>query len=329
MQAFEELEIEWGKFIGNPNCVACSSGTSALHLSLETLKKPCWTSHTRCIVPEFTMIACARAVVLADMQPVFVDCDDKLLMQVDNLPTWNVRALQAVHIYGRRCNMDAIHAHAKQNDCIVIEDMAEITGVKPHPDTDAACWSFYPNKIIGAYPNGEGGMIAFKNPEHTARAKQLRSLGATEKNDYWHIPRGHNYRLSNTHAELVLKSLDDYDVWTANQRWIVEQEYNKLIPKEFHQPEREAVWVYDIRIPNLSSGIQDFIVNTLNKQGVAARHGFKPMSSQPEFQYLDNKARNYPNAAKASQEVIYLPVSPLFSREDVEGIANKLLALLD
>lgn len=327
MQAFEQLEIEFGKFIGNPNTVACSTGSSALHLSLEVLKKPGWSNRSRVIVPEFTMIACARAVVLADMQPVFVDCDERLLMQVDGLPTWNVRALMAVHIYGRQRNMPVFHKFAKENGIAVIEDCAEIHGVIPHPDTDAACWSFYQNKII-CCPNGEGGMIAFKNPEHAIKAKQLRSLGFTDAHDYTHIPRGCNYRLSNVHAELILKSLADYP---KNQylRRMVEEWYNELMPIEYQMPARSSVWVYDIRIPGLTRERQDKLIRELNQRGIAVRHSFKSMSDQPEFLGDTIPVRDYPNASKASQEVIYFPVSPLFSREDVERNVSAFLTALE
>lgn len=324
MQAFEQLEIEWGNFIGNPNCVACATGSAALHLSLETLKKPAWNSHARCVVPEFTMVACARAVVMADMQPVFVDCDEQLLMQLNDLPTWNVRAIQAVHIYGRHLDMDVLANWAMHNDVVVIEDMAEITGVKPSRYTDAACWSFYKNKIIHGE---EGGMIAFKNPEDAAKAKQLRSLGFTEDHDYMHIPRGHNYRLSNVHAELILRSLALYEIHNKRRRQI-EDWYNELVPKEYQQPKRDAVWVYDIRIPGLNKSKQDEIVSTLNSQGIAVRYGFKPMSMQPEFRDHINYHLGCINAFSASQEVIYFPVYPNMAREDVERNIAGLLVLL-
>lgn len=324
MQPYEELEVEWGKFINSPNCVACSSGTAALHLSLETLRRPCWTKQSRCLVPEFTMVACARAVVLADMVPEFIDCDDRLLMDFKGVPTWNVRALMPVHIYGRQCNIDPLIAFSKQNDCVVIEDMSEIHGVKPHSETDAACWSFYRNKIIHGE---EGGIIAFKKKEHADKAKQLRSLGFTEQHDFNHIPRGHNYRLSNVHAELILDSLEVYPFRAAKRRQL-EDCYNDLIPQEYQQPKRDAVWVYDVRVPGLTKYRQDLIVQTLNAQGIAVRHGFKPMSTQSEFYNEVWRLDGCKNALKASQEVIYFPVSPEMTRADVEHSVNVFLDLL-
>lgn len=327
MHPYEELEDEWSKFIGGGYCVACSSGTSALHLALETLRCPGWNDHARCIVSEFNMIACARAVVLAGMTPVFVDCrPDNLLLDTRGLPTWNVRVIQATHIYGRRCDMDTIIEWSTKNDVRVVEDLSEIHGVNPHPQTDAACWSFYSNKIIGA-KDGEGGIIAFKKKEHADKAKQLRSLGFTEQHDFNHIPRGHNYRLSNVHADLILDSLESYPYNLIDRRRI-ERTYDELISQEYQQPKRDAVWVYDVRVPGLTKYRQDLIVQTLNAQGIAVRHGFKPMSTQSEFYNEVWRLDGCKNALKASQEVIYFSVNPAMTRADVERNVSVFLDLL-
>ncbi len=338
MQAFEILEKEWGEFIGNPNTVACSSGTSALHLALETLELP---AGSEVIVPDFTMIACARAVTMAGLKPLFVDCRKKdLLMTIltvnngftastreDWGPWWHcwthaIDAVMAVHIYGRQCNMDHIHGTARKHGCKVIEDMAEIHGVKPHPDTDAACWSFYKNKIIAGE---EGGMISFKNPEHVARAKQLRSLGFTDAHDFYHIPRGINSRMSNLHAEPILRSLKNWPTNTTERRHI-EGWYNFYTPEEWQMPKRDVVWVYDLRLPELD--IVGPVVKELNEKDIAARQSFKPMSRQPEYggslkqMYLD--APILTEAYRASREIIYLPVYPGLSEERVRDNVSAL-----
>ncbi|MCK9570792.1 DegT/DnrJ/EryC1/StrS family aminotransferase, partial [Candidatus Pacearchaeota archaeon] len=186
MEPYQELEFRFGEWIGNPNTVACSSGTAALHLALEALQLPI---HSCVMVPEFTMVACARAVTMAGLHPIFIDCGDDLLLDTKVMQSKTVRhqsAIMPVHIYGRRCSMKAIIDHAKTNNLAVVEDMAEIHGVNPHPESDAACWSFYKNKIVHGE---EGGMVAFKEAKHADKARQLRSLGFTQAHDFAHIPR--------------------------------------------------------------------------------------------------------------------------------------------
>src|SRR5262249_3891926 len=157
------------------------------------------TSHV--LVPDFTMIACARAVTLAGLKPVFVDCDSSLLVDLDcvesfyanRLPYVPTPVVIAVHIYGRRVDMDKLHASV-EGAAWVVEDLAEAHGIRPHPDTKAACWSFYKNKLVAGE---EGGAVWFEDTERAEKARMLRCQGFTESHDFYHIPRGHNYRLAN------------------------------------------------------------------------------------------------------------------------------------
>mgnify|MGYP000263818837 CR=1 FL=1 len=101
-----------------------------------------------------------------------------------------------------------------------MEDRAEAHGVDfGDYIPDAACWSFYRNKIVAGE---EGGAIAFKNPRHASVAKSLRSLGFTTSHDFYHVPRGHNYRLANCLAQLVLSSLANVDANLAKRRQLEE-----------------------------------------------------------------------------------------------------------
>ena len=300
MQPFEMLEKEFGEWSGckSPNTVACSSGTAALHLALEALKLPLGS---QIIIPDFTMVACARAVVMAGHDPVFCDCGDNLLMDPTLIPglikSGRTAAIMAVHIYGRRCNMDAIHDIAHRYGLSVIEDMAELHGVAPHPYTDAACWSFYKNKVISGE---EGGLVSFRREGPASLAKSLRSLGFTEEHDYRHIPRGHNYRMSNAHARLVLTSLHQVDTRLRARRTVCTW-YDALLHYVKSPYKRDSVWVYDVRLPGVDVAK---VVKALNTEGVAARMSFKPMRQQEEF----GSDMTESNAAKASREVLYLPV---------------------
>lgn len=314
--AFVQLEkslAQWPGTGGDRYVTVCSSGTAALHLALETLNLP---PGSEVILPDFTMIACARAVVKAGLIPVFVDCNPmNLLMRpelIEAAVTRRTEAIMAVHVYGRQCDMDSIHMIAANSDLAVIEDLAEAHGVPPHPNTDAACWSFYGNKIIGGE---EGGAAAFLEESHAARAKKLRCLGFTDDHDYTHIPRGENYRLANSLANLILASLRRSGENIAKRR-IVEGWYRSLCPFHWSLPRRDAVWVYDLRIPGMFKEEQKALVGALNAAGIAARYSFKPMSTQPEF--INYKViGKEEQAARAAREVIYLPVYPDTPLQDV------------
>jgi perosamine synthetase len=319
-QAFEQLEKEFGEFIGNPNTVAVSSGTAALHIACEVARTKITDDVTGEVkpsiaIPEYTMVACARAAAMADLDIHFVDCNDNLQMNMDLVPD-QMHIVMAVHIYGNLCNRDPI-CHRKP--WLVIEDMAEVHGAKPHPNTFAACWSFYKNKTIHGE---EGGMIAFKNPQDVRLAKQLRTLGFDDNHDYFHVPRGVNARMSNAHAELILPSLRNFETTNAAKHFRGNN-YDNHLPLEWLQFVCRYPWIYPIRIKGMNPFQQRELVLKLNEKGIAARQGFKSMKLQAEFD--DGTADCITNAMRLQHEIIYLPLSETMTRDDVARICDELM----
>lgn len=307
MEPYQQLEHEVGAWAGFPaeHVVACSSGTAALHLALEAMQLP---PGAEVIVPDFTMIACARAVTLAGLVPVLVDCKDDLLIDPGSVKKMAeqsgscLAAIVAVHTYGRSCLMEDLCNLGE--GLYVVEDLAESHGIKPHPRTDAACYSFYRNKVVAGE---EGGAVAFRDKAHADLARCLRSQGFTDAHDFTHIPRGHNYRLSNANAKLILPSLRQFPENLVARRRI-EGWYDEVCPAAWRMPPRDVPWVYDLRIPGMGTETQDAIVRTLQAGGIPARHAFKPMSMQEE--YRGARRVGGERALTASREVFYLPIQP-------------------
>lgn len=324
MEPYLELEQEWGRINNRPHTVACSSGTAALHLALETIAGDCQPT---VIVPEYTMVACARAVVLADSVPVFADCDDSLNVDLNKLEGQmtdcsHPDVLMIVHVYGRQVDMERVHRLATRFNLLVIEDLAEAHGILPHPKTHAACWSFYKNKIVAGE---EGGAVAFLNERQANRARSLRSLGFTPAHDFNHIPRGMNYRMANCLAEKILPSIAQMKQNLLARRKVSYDYLQCLL--DFALPTVASVdWVFPVRVPGISFEQQAAIVRSLNIQQIEARCGFKPMSIQQEF-YGPNTPML--NAYKIGQEVLYLPVFPGLSRSDVRYVADRFREAVD
>lgn len=321
LEPYRKLELEFGRWTGMPHMAVCSSGTAALHLALEALHlRP----GARVIVPSYAMIACARAVTLAGLEPVFVDCRrDDLTIYPEHLADvleadLGVQAIMAVHVYGRSCGMPAIVDLAMKHGCFLIEDLAEAHGLPPHPNTHAACWSFYRNKVIAGE---EGGAVAFKEPPLRALACQLRNVGFTEAHDYAHVPRGHNYRLANLLAEPIRVSLRGYATNLQDRRRI-EANYDHDCPREWRQSPRVVPWVYDLRIPGMRKDVQRTIVERLRRIGVEARYGFQSLEDQEEYRRKDWPRDEWhaecPESRSASREVIYLPLTPDMTSERIK-----------
>ncbi len=325
MEPYQELEREWAEANGlDPlNMVVCSSGTAALHLALEAMELP---QGSQVIVPDLTMVACPRAVVLAGLEPVFVDCCDNLNAKPELVSeavgifgiTQGAGAVMAVHVYGRQ--MDIGYLRRAYIRCPIIEDLAEAHGVKPHPQTDAACWSFFRNKIVAGE---EGGAVWFREQKRADLAKQLRSLGFTEAHDFNHVPRGHNYRMSNPHAQLIRWSLSRMEA-NVEQRWEQWRRHTQYCPNEWMLPKPDAPWVFAFRVPDMKTERQNALVGRLNEADVKARHCFKPMSHQKEF--LSCKVVGSGKAATLSQEVCYLPLSPELLANEV---ADRVWAIIE
>lgn len=323
MQSYERLECEFAESmqLDPKNMVVCSSGTAALHLGLQSLNVT--GNGLEVIVPNFTMVACARAVAMTRtgtrleslFVPIFADCNEyDLLLDTRYLSSdfhtqlhYNCVAVMPVHIYGRRCDMATVRQFVSTPNSYgrriyVIEDMAELHGVAPDDRTDVAAWSFYRNKVIHGE---EGGAVYFKNREHAVLARKLRCMGFTDAHDYTHLPFGHNYRLANCLADQIRGSLKNLQTEWERRREL-ERRFETDCPPGWQMPRRMSPWVYDFRIPGMSADEQNRVVKVLREKGIAVRHGFKPMSTQPEFASALRLGGD--EASRASKEVLYFPL---------------------
>lgn len=322
-----EFEERYAKYVGTKGCVTTNTGTSALHVALEALEL---NPGDEVIVPEFTMIASAWAVVYAGLKPVFVDCNDELLIDTHKIVskiTPRTKAIMVTHVYGRVCDMGHVIDIASRYGLRVIEDACEAQGAfyegrkQPGFSTipskmvgsyDIGCFSFYRNKIIHAE---EGGAITSDDEAFLARCRDLKSMSFGEEHNYLHGKIGFNYRMTNNQAMEAMMSLFGVD-YNNERRIEVKNWYNQNIPTQYWMPNtRKVVWVYDIKVP---ADKKDGLVAFLNDNEVAARHSFKPMSMQPTFNY------NYKhlNAYEKSRTVCYLPVNPDMREEEVIRISN-------
>lgn len=307
---YVELEREWEKanLLGDRSVISCSTGSAALHLALESFRLP---PGAVVAVPDFTMVACAQAVTLARLHPVFVDVDhDTLTMCPDSLDGVLQRvvdtggvvgAVMPVAVYGRPV-VDDVYDVANKYGARIVEDLAEAHGVQPHAYADAGCWSFYRNKIIAGE---EGGAVWMKDPTEGKLCRSLKSMGFTADHDYTHIPHGWNYRLADALASIILGSLANFRTNVATRR-AIELTLDEACPEQWRMPYRSAPWVYDIRIPGMLRGIMKKVVATLQSQGVQARCGFKPMTEQDQYQFKTTSLSN-DVARVAGNEVFYLP----------------------
>ena len=327
MQDFEILEERYGSHLGSrwENCAVVNTGTAALHVALEALEL---SPDSVVLVPEFTMYASALAVFYARLQMKFIDCDDNLLIDLDAVEKIlkedvdnKIRVLIVTHVYGRTVDMKRVSALAEYYNIRVIEDACEsqaaITNVnKPAGTYDIGCFSFYRNKIICAE---EGGLVYANDAELISKVRDMRSMSFGKTHDYYHSQIGFNYRMTNSQSRLALTSLENVQK-SLDRRNLITSILNEKIDKNLQMSNnRNVVWVYDMKHPNA-----DLVVKELKRQGINARHSFKPMSIQPLFLKWKNNLNDYQNALKKSQEVFYLHCGDDFDINSIDEITNKV-----
>jgi dTDP-4-amino-4,6-dideoxygalactose transaminase len=216
----ESFERAFAARIGAAHCVGCSSGTSALVLALEALGvRP----GDEVITVAQTFFATAEGILKLGAVPVFVDIDPAThtmdAAAAERAVTPRTRAIVPVHIYGGSCDMDGIGAVARRHGLKVVEDAAQahLAGYRGRTVGtlgDAACFSFYPGKNLGAY--GDAGAVVTADATVAARMRSMRDHGRSGK--YEHDAIGDNHRMDGLQGAILEAKLGHLDDWTALRR---------------------------------------------------------------------------------------------------------------
>jgi dTDP-4-amino-4,6-dideoxygalactose transaminase len=304
------FEHEFSQFCGAKYCVGCGNGLDAIYLILRGYDIG---QGDEVIVPSNTFIATALAVTYAGAKPVFVEPDINSFNIDTNLIeqaiTKNTKAIIAVHLYGQTADMDSIDSIAKRYNLKVIEDAAQAHGAiykerKVGSLGDAAAFSFYPGKNLGAL--GDGGAVVTNDENLARRIRALANYGSEEK--YNHIYKGTNSRLDEIQASFLRIKLKYIDKWNEERRKIA-QKYidgikNPLIINPIEVVDVKHVWhLFVVR-----SEKRNELKKYLDNSGIGTTIHY-PIPMHLQKAYRDLKIVNeLPLAEKLSCEVISLPM---------------------
>ncbi|HLL73722.1 MAG TPA: DegT/DnrJ/EryC1/StrS family aminotransferase [Pyrinomonadaceae bacterium] len=293
------------------HCATCGNGTDAIYLTLRALGVG---PGDEVITVAHTFIATTEAISMTGARPVFVDVlPDTMLMDPDALEaavTPRTRAVVPVHLYGQPCDMDRIMAVARRHGLKVVEDAAQAHGAfwggrRPGALADAATFSFYPGKNLGAY--GDAGAIVSHDEELIRRIRMLANHGRKEK--YTHELEGVNSRLDGLQAAVLRVKLRHLDGWNAARRRHAAYYHEALGDSRVEltavHPDAVPVWhLYVVRVPD-REGFQ----SRLKEQGVETGvHYPVPLHRQPAYRHLEIPEGSLPVTEKAAAEVISLPM---------------------
>ena len=320
----EGFEREFAAYSGASHGIALNSGTSALHLALMAAGV---TKDDEVITVPFTFVATVAAIGYIGARTVFVDVDPKTFTmdpaRLERAVTSRTKAIVPVHLYGQPADMGPILEIAKRHGVRVIEDACQAHGAayngRPVGSLgDAACYSFYPGKNLGAY--GEGGMVVTSDPEIARTVRMLRDWGQERK--YHHVLKGFNYRMEGLQGAILRVKLRHLERWTEARRQHAKEFAAHLRDSGVTTPveapyARHVFHVYAVRTADRAS-----LQRVLQSNGISSGiHYPVPVHLQPAYADLGYKQGDFPESERAANEVLSLPMYPELSQTDVELIA--------
>ncbi|MGH2914543.1 MAG: DegT/DnrJ/EryC1/StrS family aminotransferase [Solirubrobacteraceae bacterium] len=320
----EAFESEFAEYCEASHCVGVSSGTAALALALRAAGVG---PGDEVIVPAHTFIASALGAVHAGATPVLCEVDDKTGLldpaAARAAITPRTAAIVAVHLYGQMCDMDPIGAVARAHGLFVLEDAAQAHGARYRGQRagslgDAAAFSFYPSKNLGAL--GDGGAICTDDDVLAARLRRLRNLGQRSKGD--HVEIGFNERLDGLQAALLRVKLPHLDRWNAARRTHAAC-YRELLGDDVRLlGERpESPCVYHLLPARFED--RDRVDSELRSVGVQTGIHYAPaMPGHPALADCAVVAGEVPVAHAWAAEELSLPMHPDLHDEEIEFVAR-------
>ncbi len=324
VQAFEN---EFAQFCGVRHGIGVSDGTAALHIILRAMDIG---PGDEVITVSHTFIATVEAILLAGARPVFVDIDPVTYLmdigQVKARITPRTKAILPVHLYGQTVDMDPLLELAAQHGLKVIEDAcqahgAEYKGRRAGSLGDAAAFSFYFSKNLGAY--GEGGFVTTNDDELARKVRMIRDHGSARR--YAHDLVGFNGRLDEIQALVLRTKLPHLADWNEQRRSHARQ-YHELLQgtpavTPVACPENTHVYhLYVVRVPQ-----RDELQAWLKTQGVfSGIHYPIPAHLQQAVTLLGYKTGDLPVTERVTGEILSLPMYAELTDNDIEYIVDSI-----
>jgi perosamine synthetase len=341
--AVKQFEAAWAQYCGRRFGIAMSSGTTALQASVAALNL---APGDEVIIPAFTIIPCALAVIYNGAVPVLVDSDPKTWCMdvgaIESKITPRTRAIMPVHIYGHPVDMEPLLAIAATHNLAVIEDAAEAHGAKYRmKNGDCArcgsfglvsCFSFYANKLIAT---GEGGMSLTDDSDLAARLASLRDLCFIPGERFRHEETGFNFRLTNMQAALGLGQIERTEELLRRKRAMaaVYREELSGLPLQLATEQSWAsssFWMFGIVLDESVPFDAAEMARRSRCCDIETRPFFLGMHEQPALLKRGLfTGERYPIAERLARRGLYLPSGLGSSEGDFRRVARAVRGVLE
>lgn len=337
----KQFEQSMASYIGRKYAIAVTNGTAALEMAVVALGLK---SGDEVIMPAFTIISCAGALVKAGVKPVLVDSHfETFNMNVDEIEakiTPQTKAIMVVHIYGLPVDMNPILLLAQKYNLQIIEDAAQVHGQTYHGKKcgsfgTISTFSFYPNKHI---TTGEGGMVLTDDEIIYEKCMRLRNLGfsADPHKRFIHEELGWNLRMTNVQAALGVAQLEQIEHFIVKKRSIGSLYQDLLkdllmvnLPLNRQCFAENIYWVFAITLKETYLKKVNTIMQELSARGIGTRPFFYPMHQQPVFKRMGLfLGESYPNATKLYERGFYIPSGLALTEEQIDKVSTVLHEVL-
>ena len=348
--AIESFESEWAEACGMKHGIAVANGSVALDIAVEALGLG---PGDEVIMPTFTIISCAAAVVRVGAVPVLVDSEPRTwgmdVAKVEELITPRTKAIMPVHIYGHAVDMDPLIALARKHGLKIIEDAAEVHGAEYLSGrggnapvwqrcggmSDISTFSFFANKLI---TTGEGGMVLTSDDGLAQKLRGLRNLCFRPPRRFYHTELGHNFRLTNLQAALGLAQIKRLGSIVRRKREIGARYTERLSKiKGFQLPIEEqwaknVYWVYGMVLDDDIDMDAEEFARRLKDLGVETRPFFLGMHEQPVFHdrglFRDTVGR-YPVAERIARRGFYVPAGLAITDAQIDEVCDAVRKVMN
>lgn len=318
-KAFEE---EFAAFCGTDHAIGVANGLEALELIIKAWDFP---KDAEIIVPSNTYIASILAVSNNQLTPVLVEPDIETYnidaSKIEDAITSKTKGIMVVHLYGQSVNFELISEIAKKHNLKIIEDCAQAHGAYYKEQRvgsigDAAGFSFYPGKNLGAL--GDGGMITTNDAILAEKLRAMRNYGSHKK--YENKYQGMNSRLDELQSAFLRIKLPHLDTENNVRKKIAELYLSNIknpsiiLPNRPEKEERHVWHLFVVRVTN-----RELFIQYMKDQGIQTLIHY-PIPPHKQQAYAKWNDLSYPISEKIHAEVVSLPISPVLETADVEKI---------
>ncbi|BCG64848.1 MAG: hypothetical protein methR_P2641 [Methyloprofundus sp.] len=328
VQAFEK---EAAEYLGVKHAIGVASGTDALHLALDAEGIG---AGDEVITTAFTFIATAEAICYVGAKPVFVDVDPKTFNitaeSIEAAITDKTTAVMPVHLFGQPVDMAAIKAVCDKHGLKIIEDCAQsfgasIDGKQTGSIGNAAGYSFFPSKNLGAF--GDGGLIGTNSDATAAKVKQLRNHGSNVR--YYHDVVGFNSRLDEMQAVVLRAKLKRIDRYNDSRRHAAHLYSELMTDLPVETPYEDGIGVHVYHQYTLLSDRRDEILEALQAKQIACSVFYPvPLHQQNVFKE-DCAALSLPNTEAIAARCVSLPICSELSDDSVREVVAVIRGVLE